>query len=235
MRTSVRTRVRCNKRKRQRRRRKRRRRKRRKQNWRPPRNGYWKPEGCQHGHHCPKYHPRRQAGRCAICGSTRHYTSQCTRPVKPKAKNAEYDENTWQEDVEWQESTRETEEHEASKGKKGKGKKLKSKGRPKGKSTPRSITPRPSQTQTPRNDRPHPKAEPEARSCVADDFLFAMMSTKSKPTWRHSTCNGADYMICTVVEPQKKLPDKESLFSSLANGRLHLKVELLSMDMMPRA
>ena len=29
--------------------------------------------------HCPKYHPRRQPGRCAICGSTRHYTSQCTR------------------------------------------------------------------------------------------------------------------------------------------------------------
>ena len=32
-----------------------------------------------------------------------------------------------------------------------------------------------------------------------------MMSTKSKPTWRHSTWNGTDYMICTVVEPQKKL------------------------------
>ena len=42
------------------------------------------------GHHCPKYHPRRQRGRCAICGSTRHYTSQCTCPVKSKAKNAEW-------------------------------------------------------------------------------------------------------------------------------------------------
>ena len=28
------------------------------------------------GHNCPKYHPRRQPGRCAICGSTRHSTSQ---------------------------------------------------------------------------------------------------------------------------------------------------------------
>ena len=93
-----------------------------KQNWRLPCNDYWKPEGCQHGHHCPRYHPRRQPGRCAICGSTRHYT-------KPKAKNAEYDENAWHEDVEWQESTWETEEYEASKGKKGKGKMSKPKGR----------------------------------------------------------------------------------------------------------
>ena len=74
------------------------------------------------GHHCPKYHPRRQPGRCAICGSTRHYTSQCTGPVKPKAKSAEWDETTWQqeEEVEWQDSQWETEEYEASKGKKGK-------------------------------------------------------------------------------------------------------------------
>ena len=41
---------------------------------------------------------------------------------------------------------------------------------------------------------------------MTNDFLFAMMSTKSKPTWRHSTWNGTDYMICTVAEPQKKLP-----------------------------
>ena len=39
-----------------------------------------------------------------------------------------------------------------------------------------------------------------------NDFLFAMMSTKSKPSWRHSTWNGTDYMICTVADPQKKLP-----------------------------
>ena len=41
---------------------------------------------------------------------------------------------------------------------------------------------------------------------MADGFLFAMMTTKSKPTWRHATWNSADYMVCTVVEPQKKLP-----------------------------
>ena len=57
-------------------------------------------------HNCPKYHPRRQPGRCAICGSTRHYTSQCTRPVKRKAKNAECDEDSnWQAEAELQGST----------------------------------------------------------------------------------------------------------------------------------
>ena len=73
-------------------------------------------------------------------------------------------------------------------------------------------------------------AKPETRSCVADDFLFAMMSTKSKPTWRHSTWNGEDYMICTVVEPQKKLP----VFKP-ESGLLHLDTGLLFMDMMPKA
>ena len=157
-------------------------------------------DGCQHGHHCPRYRPRRPPGRCAIYGSTRHYISQCTGPVKPK------EDSNWQAEAEWHESTRENEEYEASKGKKGKGKRSKSKEKSKGKSTPRSITPRPTQSQTPRTDRPHHKSKPEARSCVADDFLFAMMSTKSKPTWRHATWNSADYMVCTVVEPQKKLP-----------------------------
>ena len=54
-----------------------------------------------------------------------------------------------------------------------------------------------------------PKPDQKLDHAVADNFLFAMMSTKSKPTWmswKHSTCNGADYMISTVVEPQKKLP-----------------------------
>ena len=41
---------------------------------------------------------------------------------------------------------------------------------------------------------------------MTNDFLFAMMNTKSKPTWRHSTWDEVDYMICTVAEPQKKLP-----------------------------
>ena len=41
---------------------------------------------------------------------------------------------------------------------------------------------------------------------MTNDFLFAMMNTKSKPTWRHSTWDEVDYMICTVAEPQRKLP-----------------------------
>ena len=151
--------------------------------------------------------PRRQPGRCAICGSTRHYTSQCTRPVKPKAKNAEWDESNWYgEDDEWHDHQWEFEEYEASKGKKGKGKGSKPKGKSKGKNVPRSITPRPSQSSSSKGDRSQPKAKPEARSCMTNDFVFAMMSTKYKPTWRHSTWNGNDYMICTVAEPQKKLP-----------------------------
>ena len=29
-----------------------------------------------------------------------HYTSQCAHPVKPKAKNAEWDDTAWQEEAE---------------------------------------------------------------------------------------------------------------------------------------
>ena len=165
------------------------------------------PGGCSQGHNCPKYHPRRQPGRCAICGSTRHATSQCTRPVKPKSKNAEWDESveTWEE-PEWQDDQCEIEEYEASKGKKGKGKGSKPKGKSKGKTTPKSITPRPTQSSSTENDRSQPKPKPEARSCMTNDFLFAMMNTKSKHAWRHSTWDDIDYMICTVAEPQKKLP-----------------------------
>ena len=175
--------------------------------WRPPCDDYWKPHGCSQGHHCPKYHPRRQPGRCAICGSTRHPTSQCTRPVKPKAKQAEWDETVgdWAE-TEWQDDQGEIEEYEAQKGKKGKGKGSKPKGKSKGKTTPKSIAPRPTQSSPTKNDRSQPKTKPEARACMTNDFLFAMMNTKSKMTWRHSTWNDADYMICTVAEPQKKLP-----------------------------
>ena len=54
--------------------------------WRPACEDYWKPGGCSQGHNCPRYHPRRQPSRCAICGSTKHVTSQCSRPVKPKLK-----------------------------------------------------------------------------------------------------------------------------------------------------
>ena len=45
-----------------------------KQNRRQACSDYWRPEGCNLGHHGPKYHSRRQPGRCAICGSTKHYT-----------------------------------------------------------------------------------------------------------------------------------------------------------------
>ena len=155
----------------------------------------------------PHYHPRKQPGRCAICGSARHSTSQCDRPIKPKAKNVEWEESTWSyEDEEWYDQQWESEEYEASKGKKGKGKGSKPKGKSKGKNAPRSITPRPSQSSPSKGDRSQPKPKPESRSCMTSDFLFAAMSTKSKPTWRHSTWNGRDYVICTVVEPQKKLP-----------------------------
>ena len=146
--------------------------------WRAPCDDYWKPGGCSQGHHCPKYHPRRQTGRRAICGSTHHITSQCTCPVKPKAKNAEWDDSTGHyENDEWYDAQWQSEEYEASKGKKGKGKGSKPKGKSKGKNAPRSITPRSSQSSTSKGDRSHPKAKPEARSCMTSDFLFALMST----------------------------------------------------------
>ena len=112
--------------------------------------------------------------------------------------------NWYYEDDECHDYQWESEEYEASKGKKGKGKGSKPKGKSKGENAPRLITPRPSQSSSSKGDRSQPKAKPEARSCMTNDFLFTMMSTKSKPTWRHSTWNG--YMICTVAEPQKKLP-----------------------------
>ena len=58
---------------------------------------------------------------------------------------------------------------------------------------------------------------------MTNDFLFAMMSTKSKPTWRHSTWNGTDYVICTVADPQKKLPVfKPGKWSLLPHSRISL-------------
>ena len=159
-----------------------------KSKWRAACDEYWKPGGCSQGHHCSKYHPRTHPGRCAICGSTRHYASQCTRLVKPKVKNAEWDESNWYcEDDERHDYQWESEEYEASKGKKGKGKGSKPKGKSRGKNVPRSITPRPSQSSSSKGDRSQPKAKPEARSCMTNVFLFAMMFTKCKPTWRHST------------------------------------------------
>ena len=105
-----------------------------KSKWKPPCEDYWKPGGCSQGHNCPRYHPRRQPGRCAICGSTKHVTSQCPRPVKPKVKHAEWDESTWYcEEEECHDTQWEPDEYEASKGKKGKGKGSKPKGKSKGK------------------------------------------------------------------------------------------------------
>ena len=57
---------------------------------------------------------------------------------------------------------------------------------------------------------------------MTSDFLFAMMSTKSKPTWRHSTCTGTDYRICTVADPQKKLPVFKPGKSLLPDSRISL-------------
>ena len=99
----------------------------------------------------------------------------------------------------WQDDQCEIEEYEAFKGKEGKGKGSKPKGKSKGKTTPKSITPRPTQSSSTKNDRSQPKPKPEARSCMTTDFLFAMMNTKSKPAWRHSTWDDVDYMICTVA------------------------------------
>ena len=58
---------------------------------------------------------------------------------------------------------------------------------------------------------------------MTNDFLFAMMSTKSNPTWRRSTWNGVDYMVCTVAEPQKKLPVfKVGKWSIMGDRRISL-------------
>ena len=198
-------------------------------NWRQPCSDYWKPDGRNQGRNCPKYHPRRQSGCCATRGSTKHYTSH--KPlVKPKMKNAEYEEGaTWNESTEWGESWQayawENAEYEMSSGKEGKGKRSKSKGKSKGKTTPRSITPRHAQNQNAWPDRPQPKPKPDARSCVPDGYQFAMLSTKSKLTLRHTTWESMDYVVCTIAQLQKKLP--VSLFKpGKWNSNQHRKIAL---------
>ena len=92
--------------------------------WPAPCQDYLEPDGCSLGHNCPKHHPGRQIGRCTIYGSTKHYTSNCRLPVKPKTKSVEYNEDTYyHEDDEaiGFEDHRDT--YEAQKGKQGKGKK----------------------------------------------------------------------------------------------------------------
>ena len=93
-------------------------------NWKRPRSDYWKPDGCNLRHTCPKYQPRRQSGRCAIrFRQALHHAVQCKRPVKPKSKNVEHDEDqSWNAlvdswDEQWQEHTWDTEDYEAVKNK----------------------------------------------------------------------------------------------------------------------
>ena len=196
-----------------------------KSKWRAACDEYWKPGGCSQGHHCPKHHPRRQPGRCAICGSTRHYTSQCTRPVKPKAKNADWDESTWHyDDDEWHDAQWESKSMKRLRERKEKGKDLSIKESPKARMRQGlSLQCRRRLHSSSKGDRSQPKAKPEARTCMTNDFLFAMMSTKSKPTWRHSTWNGIDYVICAAAEPQKKPPVfKAGKWSLIAGSRISL-------------
>ena len=157
-----------------------------KQNWRQPCNDYWKPEGCQHGHHCPKYHPRRQPGRCAICGSTRHDTSQCTRPVKPKAKSAEYDENMGMKTSNGKRLHGRLKSTKLLRVRKAKERSRSQKG------SPRARALRDLSHRDLLKARLLEMTDPIPKPNQANDFLFAMMSTKSKPTWRHSTWNGED-------------------------------------------
>ena len=59
-------------------------------NWRQPCSGFWGPGRRSLGHNHSKYNPRRQPGRRAICGPTKHYASQCRKPGKPKTKQHKY-------------------------------------------------------------------------------------------------------------------------------------------------
>ena len=147
-------------------------------------------------------------------------------------KHAEYDEDaTWNEPTEWDESWQayawENEEYEAATGQEGRGKRSKPNEKSKGKSTPRSITPRPAQNQNARPDRPQPKPKPEARSHVPDGYLFAMMTTQIKPTWRHTTWDSRRYMVCALDEPQRKLPAFEP---GKWNVNHHRKIALFGHD-----
>ena len=140
-------------------------------------------------------------------------TTPRKRPIEPKSKNVECDEeqnlgasqDTW--DDHWQEYSWDTKEHEAAKRIRAKvRKRSNSKGKSKGKGTPRSKTPRPALAQNGRQERSLPKPKPEARSRTSDGYLFAMMSSKSKPTWRRTSWDSTDYMVCTIAEPPKQLP-----------------------------
>ena len=93
--------------------------------------------------------------------------------MKPKAKNAEWDDSTLAyEDDEWHDTQWEFEEYEASKGKKGKGKGSKPKGSLKARVRQDLLLQGHHSPHLRNGDRSQPKAKPEARSCMTNDFLF---------------------------------------------------------------
>ena len=177
------------------------------------------------------YHPRRKPGRCAICGSTRHYTSQCTRPVKPKAKNAEWDEATSQQDeVEWQESTWETEEHEASKGKKAKVRDQSPRVNLQARVHRDRLHPDQRSLNLPEETDPNPKPNPK--------HVLAWQMTSSSPWCLESLSQHRDILIGmaqTTWSAQLLNLKRSCQSSSPASGHCFQIAESPSMDMMPRA
>ena len=149
------------------------------ENWRQPCSDDWKPDGRNLGHNCPKHHLRGQPGRCAICGSAKHYISQRRHPVKPKMKNAWNDNAEWEESYDW-----ETEEYEASKllkAKRGRARGQNLKGSRRAKADPGQLLPDLLKIRMPDQRDLSPNlngAKPEARLCtpVCNDVY------KSKPT-----------------------------------------------------
>ena len=181
---------------------------------------------------CP---PRALLGRCAICGSTRHYsdyTSQCTRPVKLKAKNAEWDDSTWHyEDDERHDTQWEFEEYEASKGKKGKGKGSKPKGSPKVRMR-RDLSLQGRQSPHPRKvTDPNPKPNPK--------HVHAWQMTSSSPWCLQSLSQHGDTRHvmemstwCVLSSSNRK---RSCQCSKLVSGHWSQTAESPSMDMMLRA
>ena len=150
--------------------------------------------------------------------------------LKPKVKNAEWDDTAWQEDVEWQDYTWETEEYEASKGKKGKGKKSK---------------PKVSRRERALRDRfLHDQLNP--RHLEAIDLILkpnqkldhAWQMTSSLPWCQPSLSQHGNIIPGTVLTTwfaQSSSLKRSCQSSRQENGLCYLKVELLSMDLMPRA
>ena len=52
-----------------------------------------------------------------------------------------------------------------------------------------------------------PKPRTDAKSASASsDYLFATIERHLKPMWRKQQWEGDEYMVCTVADPQKKIP-----------------------------